>query len=207
MTIAASTDAHSWSEPCHPVRPARAAVDVPGPRGRQAARLTALRFPGPAMAAATPSASATNLPTPLAPLVGREREVAALCALLRRDNARLLILTGPDGVGKARLAQEAPQLVVDAFLDGMALVGLVPGRQPGSRPLRHRPGGGRAGGRRPAADRAAWGVPTDRQVLLVVDNVEGVTVAAPVVARLLGVRPSHRPGQAPDAAACGWGAA
>ncbi|WP_157463833.1 DUF4062 domain-containing protein [Deinococcus pimensis] len=46
------------------------------------------------------------LPVPPTPLVGREREVTDVLALLGREDVRLLTLLGPGGIGKTRVALE-----------------------------------------------------------------------------------------------------
>ncbi|MGW2458268.1 AfsR/SARP family transcriptional regulator, partial [Streptomyces sp. NPDC001761] len=79
--------------PVPPTPPADTApsspATVPGPQG--------------SLTPATP----TNLLHPLTPLVGRDRALADLAALLARQ--RLVTLTGPGGVGKTRLAVAVAQ--------------------------------------------------------------------------------------------------
>ena len=68
-----------------------------------------------------------RLPAPLTSLVGRERELAQLTAILRGNRTRLLTLTGIGGVGKTRLALELAHSVAGAgeFRDGVCFVPLA----------------------------------------------------------------------------------
>ena len=65
------------------------------------------------------------VPTPLTPIVGRERDIAQVRALLLDAGARLVTLTGPGGVGKTRLALAVADHVASAYTDGVAFVPLA----------------------------------------------------------------------------------
>ncbi|MGH3128920.1 MAG: ATP-binding protein [Gaiellaceae bacterium] len=67
---------------------------------------------------------ATNLPLAASPLVGREREVEELVAMLA-NGTRLVTLTGPGGTGKTRLALQVAAELVGTQRDGVFWVPLM----------------------------------------------------------------------------------
>ena len=69
-----------------------------------------------------------NLPLPVSSFIGRERELEQTAAAL--DQARVVTLTGPGGVGKTRLAVQAARQVAGQFEDGAWLAELAPVRDP-----------------------------------------------------------------------------
>jgi predicted ATPase/serine/threonine protein kinase/Tfp pilus assembly protein PilF len=126
------------------------------------------------------------LPVPLTSFVGRERELARVAKLV--ETCRLVTLTGPGGTGKTRLALETgnamraqfhggvhfvplstiadPDLVADAIAQSLSAV---------ATPL--------------SAVAAVKGALRDAEALLLLDNFEQVSAAAPLVADLLAACP------------------
>ena len=130
-----------------------------------------------------------NLLVQPTPLVGREAEIAAVCALLRRDGVRLVTLTGPGGAGKTRLAQQVAAELLDDFPDGVWFINLAPLTNSTLVPRSiAQVLGVKEAGDRPVVQALVEAL-TDREVLLILDNFEQVVDAAPAVAELLAACP------------------
>ena len=99
---------------------------------------------------------------------------------------RLLTLTGPGGIGKTRLALRAAADELDRFEDGVFFVDLAAARDSEvvlgaiASAIGLDASRSRAHSSTSSADRLG-----DEHVLLILDNFEQVTAAAPTVAQLL----------------------
>jgi predicted ATPase len=129
-------------------------------------------------------ALAAGLPVPVSALVGRESEIAAVSDLVLGEGVRLVTFTGPGGVGKSRLALEAGRRLQPAFDDGARYVELAPVRDAELVTSAIAAGLGLRTAVGPLIDDVkAYLRP--RRLLVVLDNFEQVTDAAPLVAELL----------------------
>jgi predicted ATPase/DNA-binding CsgD family transcriptional regulator len=129
---------------------------------------------------------------PLTAIVGRETELAALRELLARADARLVTLVGPGGVGKTRLALETAAAIQANEPDGAVFVSLASVTVPELvLPTVARELGLREDGGLPLIERLS-DLLRRRPLLMVLDNLEQVLGAAPIVARLLERCPSLR---------------
>ncbi len=139
-----------------------------------------------------PQAGATSprrVPTPPTPLLGRERELAALADLVRNEDTRLVTLTGTGGIGKTRLALELVRRLAPEFHNGSAVATIATLRDPAlvTRAILEAleiPEVGRD------PEEELIRVLKDSELLLLVDNFEQVLPAARNIARLLEAAPA-----------------
>jgi predicted ATPase len=113
--------------------------------------------------------------------VGREREVAEVVSLVH-EGARLLTLTGAGGSGKTRLALEAAAELMPEFKAGVFWVGLAPLRDPA---LVGDTIALTLGAKNGLADQIG-----ERELLLLLDNLEQVVEAAPELSLLVEACPN-----------------
>jgi predicted ATPase len=125
------------------------------------------------------------LPVSLTSLIGREKEVKAIHALLLRPDVRLLALTGTAGVGKTRLALEVARDLVHDFVDGVHVVSLAPISDPAVviATIAHRMGLTESGSQ-PLLELLKISQ-RDKHRLLLLDNFEHVITAASLLSELL----------------------
>ncbi len=127
--------------------------------------------------------SNTNLPRAVSSFVGRDKETAEIGALLTED-ARLVTLSGPGGSGKTRLAVEVATELVPEFRNGVFWVDLAPLSDHAlvSATIARTLG---------AKDDLSEHI-GQRQMLLVLDNLEQVVDSAPQISSLLATCPNLR---------------
>jgi predicted ATPase/DNA-binding SARP family transcriptional activator len=138
---------------------------------------------------ASPQEPPNNLPASVTPFIGRQAPLAEVRALLTRPEVRLLTLTGAGGTGKTRLALEAAAGLLPTYSDGVFFVPMAPLGDPRlvlpaiATALEVR----ELAGRSPLA--ALQQALRDKQLLLVVDNLEHLLPAAPALVELLSAAP------------------
>ncbi|MGY1636883.1 DUF4062 domain-containing protein [Geodermatophilus sp. SYSU D00742] len=148
--------------------------------------------PDAARAAVPPGTGTWTLPAPPNRLVGRAGELADLRRLLTGSDTRLVTLVGPGGIGKTRLALAAAAEVRSEFPDGVAAVLLAAVGSPDLVPaaVASALGAPETFGRGPADAVADFLRP--RRMLLVLDNLEHLVEASPLVGTWLTGAPGLR---------------
>ncbi|HEU4807582.1 MAG TPA: DUF4062 domain-containing protein, partial [Homoserinimonas sp.] len=132
----------------------------------------------------------STIPAPLTGLIGRERELDAVEALLTRDSVRMVTLIGPGGIGKSRIATAVANRERDRGSREVAFVDLTPVQDPALVPnLIAQALGVLDTGDEAVFDKLKTAL-GERNALIVVDNFEQVLSAAPTLTALLAAAPA-----------------
>ncbi|MGH2805722.1 MAG: DUF4062 domain-containing protein [Actinomycetota bacterium] len=130
-------------------------------------------------------AAVSNLPVPVNVFVGRDKELNHLYRMMHEEDARLISVVGPGGIGKTRLALEFARSVQHLFDDGAFLITLQTLQDPAlvgaaiARTLRIQeiPG--------TTIEEVLADELSEKSMVLVIDNFEQVIDAAPLLAGLV----------------------
>ncbi len=165
----------------------------PAPRKKPASTAPASSHLRSRSRSSTPPADIqVKLPAQTTIFIGRERELTELGDLLRRNELRLVTLTGAAGTGKTRLAIRAAASLGKSFPDGVFFISLAANDDPNrvipaigsvlgvAEELGHQP-----------LELLAVRI-SHARMLLLIDNFEHLLSAAPALAELLALCPQLR---------------
>ena len=132
-----------------------------------------------------------NLPPQRTPFIGRKQEETALSRLLSRDDARLVTLTGPGGIGKTRLALQVAEELSSQFPGGVCFVPLSSVSDDGliASAIAQAVGIRETGNQSSQESLAEYVSGLTQPMLLLLDTFEHLLGATPIVTQLLTIGP------------------